>query len=115
MNILGAHVLQVNVVDLRGILHVLRHLRFRNQEFDLLARAALHLAQLLVHLEKTRSSRNPVSLQGRRHREANRLLGAALVGHHELRLERVQTPEDTFHRGKERLQVYGCVSPIFHT
>ena len=77
VDILGAHILQVNVVDLRGILHVLCHLRFRNQEFDLLARTAFHLAHLLVYLEKAGASRNPVGLERRCHRKANRLLGAA--------------------------------------
>ena len=115
MDIVGTHILEVDIVDLRGILHVLRHLRFRNQELDLLARTPLHLANLLIHFEKAGAPRNPVGLEGGRHREANRLLGAALVGHYELCLERVQTTEDTFHRGKERLEVNGCVSTRLHT
>ena len=77
VNIFSTHVFEVNVVDLRGILHVLRHLRLGNQEFDFLARTAFHLAHLLVHLEKAGTSRNPVSLERRRYRKANRLLGAS--------------------------------------
>ena len=114
MNILGAHILQINIVDLRGIFHVLRHLRLRDRELNLFARASLYIAHLLIHLEKSRTPRNPVSLERRRHREANRLLGAAFVGHHQLRLQRVKTTEDTFHRGKERLEVYGCISAGRH-
>ena len=114
MNIFGAHILQVDIVHLRGILHILRHLRLRNRELDLFARAPQHLAYLLVHLEKSRTPRNPVGLERRRHRQANRFFGATLVGHHQLRLQRVKTTEDTFHRGKERLEVYGCISAGRH-
>ena len=82
VDIFGADVLQVYIVDLRGILHVLGHLGFCNQEFHLLAGAPFHLADLLVHLEKPRPPGNPVGFQRRRHRKANGLFGAALVGHH---------------------------------
>ena len=114
VNILGAHILQVNIVDLRGIFHVLRHLRLRDRELNLFACTPLYIAHLLVHLEKSRTPRNPVGLERGRHRQANRLLGAAFVGHHQLRLKRVKPPEDTFHRGKERLEVYGCISAGRH-
>ena len=114
VNILGAHILQVDVVDLRGILHVFRHLRFRNQEFNLFARTAFHLAHFLVYLEKAGATGNPVGLERRRHCEANRLLGAALVGHHKLSLQRINTPEDTFHRSKERLEVNGGIGSRLH-
>ena len=114
VDIVGTDVFQINVVDLRGILHVFSHLRLGDNEFDVLARTALDFAHLLVHLEKAGTARNPVSLERGRHRKANCLLSTALVGHHKLCLERVQTAEDAFHRGKERLQVYGSKSPGVH-
>ena len=114
MDIVGTDVFQINVVDLRGILHVFSHLRLGDNEFDVLARTALDFADLLVHLEKAGAPRNPVGLECGRHRKANRLLGTALVGYHEFCLERIQTAKDAFHRGKERLQVYGSKSPGVH-
>ena len=86
MNVLGADIFQVDVVDLGGVFHVLCHLRFCDRELDLFAGPPQHFAHLLVHLEKSRTSGNPVRLQCRRHREANRLFGAAFVCDHELRL-----------------------------
>ena len=103
MNIFGAYILQVNIVDFGGIFHVLRHLRLCDGEFNLFARAPQNLPHLLIHFKKARASGNPVSLERRRYRQANRLFGAAFVGHHKFRLKRVKAPENTFHRGKERL------------
>ena len=69
----------------------------------------VHLLYSFLYLKQPCTARYAVRLEGRRHREANGLVGAALVRHHQIRVQRVKPPLGTLHGGIKALEVYGDV------
>ena len=68
----------------------------------------------LHHLEEAGAAGDPVRLERRRDRQADGLLRAARVRHHQMRVQGVKTPVHALHGGVERLQVDGDVCTGFH-
>ena len=133
MDILGSHILQIDLIDLLAVCHVKRHARLRDdireRQHRILAERIIRIrfpAQIakrgtpltvpvdLLHLlddfEKTGTAGNAILLQRRRDRQADRLLAAPLIRHHQICVERVKTAFHAFHRSIKRLQVDGHIA-----
>ena len=67
------------------------------------------LLHLLPDLEEPGPARDPVGLEGRGDRQTDGFVGAALVGHHQIRGQRVQPPFHALHGGVEGLEVNGQI------
>ena len=72
----------------------------------------VHGLHPLHHLKQPRPAGDAVGFEGRGHREADGLLGAGGVGHHEVGGQRVQSPVHALHRGVKALQVNGQIRPL---
>ena len=119
--VLHGDVAQVDLDDPLRVLHVVLHARRGDDQVELLGRVGrqlrgkcrsaaetpsrreqftgcVDLADALAHLEKPRAPGNPVRLQGRRNREADCLVRAALVRHDQIDIQRVQTALHGFDR-----------------
>ena len=135
MNVLGRHILHVDAVNTGTIVDVIGHTgrchmigdSQRRIGFQLIvvgrlagelsvgssaAAFVVHLPHPLHHLEQTRTSRQPVLLQRRGHRQADGLLRAAGISHYQIGSQRVKTTLDTLHRGVERLEVDSDVCAV---
>jgi len=74
----------------------------------------VHLPHALVHLKQPRPAPDPIRLQRRRDRQADRLLRPLLIGHDEIRLQRVESPRRAFHRRIEGFEIDGKIGPVRH-
>ena len=98
VDILRADRAQVYPHYLGRAAHVEGHARFRYGEIEALG-----------YLEQAAAAGDAERLQRRRYRQADRLLAALRVGHHELRRERVEPALDAFHTGVEALQIDAAI------
>ena len=137
MDVLRRDIFEVDPVDLRGDLHIQRHprpgddevqrqLRLRRERVGVAAAAGqrpagcappplgVHLPHTLVHLKQPRPAPDPIRLQRRRDRQADRLLRPLLIGHDEIRLQRVESPRRAFHRRIEGFEIDGKIGPVRH-
>ena len=123
MNILGGNIFQVSLINLTAHLHVVCHawrsrnivqfpvrmsLQFRiikgfprKMPISLALAVVVHLPDTLHHLEQTGTTAYAVGFQRRRHRQADCLLRAACVSHHEIGGQRIEPPVHTLYRSIE--------------
>ena len=126
MDILRGDVAHIDVENLGGDLHVLCHPGRSRQKGQLQPRipvqrirqiglpckgahtpqpGTVHLLYLLDHFKQAGSAGNAICLQGRSHRQADGFLRAALVRHHQVRVQRIQSSVHAFHRSVKTFQI----------
>ena len=131
-NILRCHEFQIGAVNIRAVFHIQLHSRRCRDVVQLQTGILLQLIRLagasgkipdsrfcqscavdpadgLNHLEKSRPSGNPFSLQGRRNRQTDRFFRPRQIRHDKIRLQRIQSALVTLHRSVERFQVDGGI------
>ena len=109
VNVLRRHVLEIDAVDLRGDLFVQRHLRRRDHIGDLAVMLRLIQPDGLLRLEQPWSGSHAHGLQRRADRQADGLVGPALIRHQQVECQRVLVPLDTFDAGVVALEVDGDI------
>ena len=127
VDILWRDVFQIDLIDLRAHLDIPGHLRHGDEIAQRLAwvgklrcvrglalenvvrRQSAALVVDLLHpahnLKQPCASGNAVRLQRGRHRKTDRLRRAALIGHNQMRCERIEIPVPAGHGGIKGLQV----------
>ena len=103
VDVLGRHVAQVDRVDVGRHLHVALHARARHD-----------VAHALGDLEHAAAAGQAERLHRRRDGQADGLLRAVGIGHHEVRRQRVEPAVDTLDARVEALQVNAHVRAPFH-
>ena len=68
----------------------------------------------LDHFEQAGPAADAVGLQGRGDRQADGLVRARGIRHHQMRIQGIQAPVHALHGGIEGLQVDGYVDAVFH-
>ena len=89
VDVVGADVLEIDVVDLGGNIHVLRHLRGSRNEIDFFTGLSAVIFELLEDFEEAWSTGNAERFEARGHGEADRFFSAAGVGDDEVCGQRV--------------------------
>ena len=74
----------------------------------------VYLCHPLYHLEQPGPARDTVGFQRGGDGQADRLLRAPLVCHHQVGGHGIQPPLHALHRGVERFQVTADIGPFFH-
>ena len=74
----------------------------------------IDLLDLLHHLKEPGPAGNAVGFQGGGHGQADGLVRAALVRHHQVGGHGVQPPLHTLHRGVKALEVTAHIGSLFH-
>ena len=128
MDVLRRHMPQVNIVYFRTVFQIQRHPRRRcdvihgklrrSGQLCCAAGAAnelsprrqalpmgIRLPDLLNHLEEPGPAWDAVGFQGGGYRQADGLLRAAAVRHHQIRVHGIQPPLHAFNRGIEGFQI----------
>ena len=77
--------------------------------------ALVDLPHLPHDLEQPGAAGQAIRLQGRGHRQADRLLRAADIRHHQMRVQRIDMERRALRRRIERLQVYGYIGTVHGT
>ena len=136
MDILRGHIFQINLINFGAVFHIMGHSGRRHniihrqgrigiQGFRIpggacktaagsfLPPQGIDLLHLLHRFKKPCPAGNSIGLQRRRHRKADGLFRAAGIGYQEICGQGIQFPLNALHRGIERLQVDGCIYPLF--
>ncbi len=127
VDVFRSYIFQIHFVDARAVIDVKRHARRRHyivhgkiltlgqqaarDRFPHTPPPAVGLAHLLHHLKQSRPASYSESFKRWRHGQAYRLFRAAYVGHHQIRVERIEAAFHTFHRCVKRFEVNGYVYP----
>ena len=138
MYVLRRNVFQIDVVDLRTIVHIMLHSRFRCDEVQFQLRAggqfltvagfplevtdpqfpeplqALRIIKLHLFrdLKQPRAARDSDGLERWGHCQTDRLFCPAAVRHHKIGCQRIEPALAALHRGVERFKIYGRINPL---
>ena len=99
MNVLRTDVLQIDFIDIGGILDIFCHTRRRDQIWYFPSRQHLNFAKPLFHLEKPAASGESICFERRRHCKADGLIRPRFIRDDKIRPQWIQSPFDTLHRG----------------
>ena len=137
VHVFRRNVFQINLIYPRAVFHIIGHPGRRNEiiQFQpavrrqcrgkmgfpgksparsLSAALGVDLLYPLNHLEQPGPSRNFPGLQRRGNRQADGLLRAAFVRHHQQRIHGIQLSFHAFHRSIKGLQVNGDIRLLLH-
>ena len=137
MHILRRKIFQIHLINLRGDFHIVGHLRRRNNIIQchvgrifeyigitaaacqfmprsLSATGGIHFSDSLYHLKQSRSSRNTVSFQCRRHCQTDCLLCSAGISHHQACCHWILATLNALHRCIKRFQINGDICFFLH-
>ena len=137
VNVLRGDIAQIDLIDPRADVDIPRHLRLRDDIIQLERRVApqlrreaglpgelpsgralpphgIDLAHALHDLEQPRAAGDAMSLERRRHGEADGLFRPRSVRNDEIRRERIKPALHAFHRGKKRFQIDRKTAPLPH-
>ena len=126
VDILGGYVLEIDLIDPRAVLHIVRHTRRRNDighgkrricfqlvdiirlthELACLAPAlVVYFFHLLNDLKQPRATGDAEGFQGGRNGKSYGLLCPSLVGNHQIGRHRIELALNALNGGIERLQI----------
>ena len=121
MDILRSRVFQINIINTAAVLQIQCHSGYGRHKIHLQLRHILqldrmgrspgkrlsrslflpfciHFPHFLHHLEQPGPSRNPISLQRRRNRQADGLIRTAFICHYQIRIHGIQPPLNALYR-----------------
>ena len=137
-DVLLRNIAQIDLVNLCAHLHIVRHLRRRDNIIQRQFRRnpervrvaafsvksavwrahqtpRVNLLHLFDHLKEPRAPRNAIGLERRRHRQTDGFFRPIGVGNDEMGFQRIQPPRHTFHRSIKRFEVNRDICPLFHS
>ena len=124
MDVLRGYILQIDLINLGGNIHVVGHAGRSDDiiqgqgrigadepivifpDIQLVLRIGplpgfVHGGHLLHHLKESGPAGNTIGLQGRRHRQTDGFFRAGGIGHHQIGVQRIQPPGHALCRGVE--------------